>query len=469
MYNKIYTKKKQTRKECCCTLALLYNEESVFGRLFLFFKNYFVSVSTPTAETLIFFVISMLVMESANSVRSLYKHFFCKITCKSLTAVYHALSYAKVDCYRLMNVSASLAIKTIPYKLSLQPVFICIDDTMVEKAGTKFDGVSKLFDHAAHNGSNYLNGHCFVSLTLCVPVWKDGKSQISYLPVSLGYRMWNKDKTKLQLAAGMVRQIMPELSSKRNVIILCDSWYAKSDIFDLTSEYDNLDIVCNIRHDTVLYDLPPEKTGKRGRPAIRGERLSLDDFALTDEKIGDYYISAREVVTNYLKGEPMQAFVTSTEKSGGSRRLFLSTVCVARLQIFCAWQETYPLNHTGSDWMDYIPLFCYSFRWNIEVGYYEQKTFWSLCKYMVRSHHGIEMMVNLINIAYSGMKLIPYFDESFAKYKYESPQEFRFELSEQIREQVFYATLVDSVETGIKSKIVDTWLKIKASTASSGY
>ena len=33
-----------------------------------------------------------------------------------------------------------------------------------------FEDVSKLFDHAAHNGSNYLIGHCFVSLMLCFEV-----------------------------------------------------------------------------------------------------------------------------------------------------------------------------------------------------------------------------------------------------------------------------------------------------------
>lgn len=60
--------------------------------------------------------------------------------------------------------------------------------TMVSKFGKKFEDVSKLFDHAAHNGSNYLNGHCFVSLMLCVPVWK--LDRISYLAVPLGYRMW---------------------------------------------------------------------------------------------------------------------------------------------------------------------------------------------------------------------------------------------------------------------------------------
>ena len=70
--------------------------------------------------------------------------------------------------------------------------------------------------------------------------------------------------------------------------------------------------------------------------------------------------------------------------------------------------------------MKYIPLFCYSFRWNIEVSYYEQKTFWSFCSYMVRSRKGIETLVNLINIAYCAMKILPYQDEAFSKYRTES-------------------------------------------------
>ena len=58
--------------------------------------------------------------------------------------------------------------------------------------------------------------------------------------------------------------------------------------------------------------------------------------------------------------------------------------------------------------MKHIPLFLYSFRRNIETSYYEQKTFWSFCSYMVRIHKGIEMLVNLINISYCAMKLLPY-------------------------------------------------------------
>ncbi|MEQ2372538.1 hypothetical protein WMO28_16795, partial [Blautia sp. CLA-JM-H16] len=192
--------------------------------------------------------------------------------------------------------------------------------------GLKFENVSKLFDHAAHNGSNYLNGHCFVSLMLCIPVWSHDK--ISYLAVPLGYRMWQKK-----------------------------------------------------------------------------------------EKVGDYYTGVRRVLTNFFGTREVLAYVTSTARTGGTKRLFFSTISPEELQIFCAWQESSPLNQTGSDQMKYIPLFLYSFRWNIEISYYEQKTFWSLCSYMVRSCKGIEMMINLINVAYCAMKLLPYQDESFSDFR----------------------------------------------------
>ncbi len=153
------------------------------------------------------------------------------------------------------------------------------------------------------------------------------------------------------------------------------------------------------------------------------------------------------------------AFVTSPEKESGSRRLFFSTIFPEQLQIFCAWQEKSPLNQTGSDRMQFIPLSLYTFRWNIEVSYYEQKTFWSLCSYMVRSRKGIEMLVNLINISYCAMKLLPYSDELFYGYQSVSVQEFRFALSEQIRKQIFYAAFVKNIENSIKSNAVIKALK----------
>lgn len=78
---------------------------------------------------------------------------------------------------------------------------------------------------------------------------------------------------------------------------------------------------------------------------------------------------------------------------------------------------------------------------------------------MIRSRKGIEMLVNLINISYCAMKLLPYKDETFSKYRTESVQEFRFTISAQIRRQVFYITFVKNIETSIKSNYYDNGLE----------
>ena len=267
-----------------CTTKTLYNEKTLTGRLHKYFLIYFETFSAPTADTLFLLVLSILTLESVHSIRFLYQHFLSGITTKSLNTFYHACSYAKVDYSHFMNITAKVALRMIPDSLATQPIFLCVDDTMAAKAGTRFENVSKLFDHAAHNGSNYLNGHCFVSIMLCIPVWKN-------------------------------------------------------------------------------------------------------------------------------------------------------------------------------DRMKYIPLFLYSFRWNIETSYYEQKTFWSLCSYMVRSCKGIEMLVNLINICYCAMKILPYQDEQFSEYRTKSVQEFRFELSQGIRSQIFLTNFVRNIETHIKSNVIIKALK----------
>ena len=161
--------------------------------------------------------------------------------------------------------------------------------------------------------------------------------------------------------------IKPEFSSQKNVIILCDSWYTKQNLVSIVDEYPNLDLIGNARAD--------------------------DDFTLSDEKINGYYIGVRRVLTNLFGSREVFAYVTTYEKDSGTRRLFFCTIFSEQLQIFCAWLGKAPLNQTGSEWFQYILLFLYSCRWNIEISYYEQKTFWPLCSYMVRSCKEIRSQV----------------------------------------------------------------------------
>ena len=211
------------------------------------------------------------------------------------------LSYAKASPTVFMKATISAALRAVPGRLRQMPVYLCIDDTMVEKAGKRFEHVSKLFDHAAHNGTNYLNGHCFVSIMLCVPVW-DGK-KVSYPGVPLNYQMWDKSMTKLQMACAMIQDAMESLSGLSRVIILCDSWYAKADVFALTQSFDNLDLICNVRKDTALYGLPPAPSGKRGRPRKKGAKLDVEkDFTFTVKKLDGWHVGHRTVLTNLLNG-----------------------------------------------------------------------------------------------------------------------------------------------------------------------
>ena len=61
-----------------------------------------------------------------------------------------------------------------------------------------------------------------------------------------------------------------------------------------------------------------------------------DDFSFSEEKIGDYYIGVRRVLSNIFGEREVLAFVTSTGNTGSVGRLFFSTVFPEQLTMFCA-------------------------------------------------------------------------------------------------------------------------------------
>ncbi len=425
-------------------LRLFYNRNHTFNKLFWFFWNYFQDASMPTAENLFLLVISMLALESFRSIRFAWRHIISRLTDKSLNSFYFTLGYAAFDHLRWMAVTARLALGCIPSSLKDSAVFLSVDDTMVEKYGTKFQACSKLFDHAAHNGSNYLNGHCFVSIMLHVPFQSENGT--IYLSIPLGYRLWTKELSKLELAADMVRSVMAALAPCRQVILLCDSWYPKKPVTGLVEEFDNLEMICCARSDTVLYDLPSERTGKRGRPRTHGERLDLSDFDLEKPEGASYYMGCRKVITNLWKRRVVYAFVTTADpEKPGSFRLFLCTAEPEKIAVGPAEQADEKIR-SYSTW-GMLPLGLFSLRWNIETSYYETKTFWSFCDYMVRSVKGMERLANLTCISYAAVRLLPYYSMEFQEYQGQSPQEIRYQLGEKIRMNIIIHSLGQTIET----------------------
>jgi hypothetical protein len=60
---------------------------------------------------------------------------------------------------------------------------------------------------------------------------------------------------------------------------------AFTNLVSIVDEYPNLDLIGNARIDSVMYELAPACTGRRGRPAKHGKRLSIEnDITLSNEK-----------------------------------------------------------------------------------------------------------------------------------------------------------------------------------------
>ncbi len=173
-------------------------------------------------------------------------------------------------------------------------------------------------------------------------------------------------------------------------------------------------------------------------------------------------IGMMPVITNLWKDRIVYALVTAPKNGKGSRRLFL---CTADPRTICfdwdksADKTTYSY---GAENVFYLPLAWYGLRWNIEVSYYEGKTFWSIEEYRIRSKEGIERLVNLVSLSYSAMTLLPYSDGVFSGYQSASAQETRYEISQQIQADIILCGFGKFLETvkncSVLVKVVEDYI-----------
>lgn len=421
-------------------MTILYNKDSIIANLTAIFSRFFPMVTKPTKKLLNQLLLACLEEEGLPSVRKLYRNFLSKAFGNSLNSYYHALANPSISIVRMHKEMVRLACQLITTALCREPVFLSLDDTVVPKFGKHFEAVSFLFDHAQHNGHRTVNGHNFVSMTICIPVLlkcNGHQSRIRYVPIPLGYSMWTKECTKLELAGQFLDDVMPLLKG-RKVVLSFDSWYASKLFLQHALAFENLDLIFSVHKNYAMYEVPLPKTKKRGRPKVYGDKISLDDFQ-PSAQIKGYGVAHRVIRSKLLGSRNIHAYVTVS--SNGSKRLYFSTVEPMDLHMSCAWQESDWLRNVSSKEMEFYPLKLYRLRWAIETGYYEQKSFWSLKDYRVRSKTAIEHMVNLVNLAHGIMRILPYLETQFQDWQDESSQELRHEIHLQISQQVILSRL----------------------------
>ena len=423
-------------------METLYQKTRIISRVKKYFMPYMELLRKPSGNKLFLLLLAVLIMQVVTSIQHIYKWFLSPLSKVSLNAYYYLLTYASLPIDKFAAVTVRKAIGVIDNKLRKLPVLLLIDDTLQAKFGTKFECYATIFDHAKHNGASYLNGHCFVALAVCVPVMVE--NTVKYLTVPIRFRLRGKNENKLAIASEMIADAMKVLKTIPSVILLCDSWYPKGEVLETVKTHENLELIANVRGDTVVYDLP-QSTGKRGRPAKKGKKLSIyDDFTFTE--VGRYFIAARTVMTNLFKS-PVYMTVTATNLDiHKGYRLFLSTINHEKLYaMFASAEQTLNDDSARISWL--LPLHLYSLRWNIEVIFYELKTFWSFGNYMLRRKNGIENFINIISMTYACAKVIPFSDEFFSDLSHFSTQTTKYAFGEAIRKELFFARFADFVET----------------------
>ena len=83
-------------------------------------------------------------------------------------------------------------------------------------------------------------------------------TKINYLKLPIQYRLYDKSKTKLEVAADTVIDVAPDLAEYQ-VIVTCDSWYTKAPFISSIKKFENINIIGDLYSDTAMFDLNIEK------------------------------------------------------------------------------------------------------------------------------------------------------------------------------------------------------------------
>lgn len=176
------------------------------------------------------------------------------------------------------------------------PVSVAVDDTLFRRRGKKVWAASWFHDGSAPGPAKTGYGNNWVILAVVVSLpWTSRPVGVPVM-AKLVIKGTNS-KSRLWLARRMAESLAAGLPG-RQVRVVADSAYAGGELKTLPP---GVTWTTRLRKDAALHDLPPERTGKRGRPRLKGSRLpSLAKLASQTE-------FSQVTVTRYGKTAVIQA------------------------------------------------------------------------------------------------------------------------------------------------------------------
>lgn len=158
-----------------------------------------------------------------------------------------------------------------------EPVTIAIDDTLFRRRGKKVWATSWFHDGSVQGRHKTGRGNNWV--VLAVIVWLPCCSRPVALPVLAKLVVKGTQSASRLWLARRMTQMLADALPGRDIHVPADSAYAGEELKKLGKE---VTWTTRLRKDAALHQLPPARTGRRGRPRVKGSRLpSLAELAAT--------------------------------------------------------------------------------------------------------------------------------------------------------------------------------------------
>lgn len=249
-----------------------------------------------------------------------------------------------------------------------QPVLLSLDDTLARKFGLKIFGAGMHHDPLQSSRGHKVMRWGLNFVVLCVivrfPLWPDRPFSLPvlvrlYLNKKQAARWRRKLRTRPQLAVELL-EILCRHRQNNRFHVVADSAYGGASV--LANLPKNCDLTSRLGQDARLYAAPPEPTGRRGRPRVRGEKLPtpaemLDGRAARKEldiygRRQKFRIADQVARRFQVPDRPLRVVAVEALSGGRGREAFHSTdVNASAIEVL-----------TG-----------YSWRWSVEVTIRDSK------------------------------------------------------------------------------------------------
>jgi hypothetical protein len=256
---------------------------------------------------------------------------------------------------------------------------VVVDDTLFKRRGKKVFGAAWQHDGAATGPKPVGRGTCFVVIGLVVEL------PVLARPVCLPVmaRLWRpgQEQSKVDIAASMLR-FLAACHHGRRLHVVADAAYHGKSLRDLPS---HVTFTTRLPATAVLYDLAPPRTGKRGRPALKGERLGTPKE-----------LAATAVFTSYEVGRYQR---TDTVRLAEATCLWYGSFHTRTVRLILLRDDTtdtgYDLALVTTDLTTPAPALItrYAWRWSIEVTFGEARALLGVGDAQNRARDAVERTV----------------------------------------------------------------------------